>query len=50
MVEFQEFTLVIGWLADWKPQLTEADQHHERVLYHILLAWEKVQKLKCVFY
>ena len=28
-------------LADWKLWLTPAAQHHERVLYHLSLAWER---------
>lgn len=30
-------------VADWELQLAAAAQHHERVLYHILLAREKIK-------
>ena len=38
--------------ADWEPRLTATVQHHKRVLYHILLAWEKIkiQNSKCSLY
>lgn len=38
--------------AKWELWLAAAVQHHERGLYHISLAWEKIkiQTLKYVFY
>ena len=30
-------------VADWELWLTAAVQHHQRLLYHISLAWEKIK-------
>lgn len=40
------------YLADWELWIAVAAQHHERVSYHILLAWGeiKMQNLKSNFY
>lgn len=32
--------------CDWWQLLVATPQHHERVAYHILLAWEKIKKSK----
>ena len=37
-------------VAEWELQLTATAQHHEKVSYHIPLAWEKIKIKKCDVY